>query len=112
MPKARRSCLTRRAASLTRRDQVPGPLSEAPLGPRRSKLLASMAWRIIVEAEGNEIRLVHKTHADTVVPALQSDATGEGVVAELRDADERPLYRQDVSSQFEPSVEVFSPEQI
>ncbi|HET7436922.1 MAG TPA: hypothetical protein VFN10_19595 [Thermoanaerobaculia bacterium] len=53
-----------------------------------------MAWRLIFEAVGDELRVVRAQHVAMEAPAPPVEMPeGHGVFAEMRDADEKTLYR-------------------
>ena len=71
-----------------------------------------MAIRMIFETDGNEIRLLRKKHVDMEAPAPPDAAPQRGIVAEMRDAADRPLFQQSIATDMdmEMGTEVFEPE--
>jgi hypothetical protein len=71
-----------------------------------------MAFRLIFEAEGDEVRLVRKQRVEMDAPEqpAASDARALGVFAELRNRDEETLYQLNLSPQLDHGVEVFAPD--
>lgn len=69
-----------------------------------------MAIRLIFETDGNEIRLLRKKHVDMEAPAAPAETPRRGIVAEMRDAEDRPLFQQSIATDMDMSAEVFEPE--
>jgi hypothetical protein len=68
-----------------------------------------MALRIILQATGDEYRLLRKPQrVEMIVPPAPVETDPGGVYAELRDANDGTLYQHDISSRIAPTVEVFS----
>lgn len=69
-----------------------------------------MAVRLILEAEGDRVRVVATRRVDMEAPAAPAEPTqAPGFYAELRDEREQTLYQANLSSQITRSVEVFAP---
>lgn len=70
-----------------------------------------MAFRLTFESEGGTIRLLRKRRVDMIVPdePVPDGQRASGVFAELRNEREETLHEVDLSQQFEPTLEVFSP---
>lgn len=68
-----------------------------------------MAIRLIFETDGNEITLLRKKHVDMEAPAAPEMSVQSGVIAEMRDAQDRPLHQQSIGD-LDPGIEVFEPE--
>jgi len=71
-----------------------------------------MAFRLIFESDGNEIRLIRKSRVDMIAPAPPTDADqrSPGVFAEVRNDRDETMYQTNVSAQLQPTVEVFAPD--
>src|SRR5215211_3206358 len=67
--------------------------------------------RLIFEDVGGELRLVAKQRVNMVPPPSPIIEQGQsGVWAELRTAQDEPVYQQILAHQMAPGVEVFSPD--
>lgn len=67
--------------------------------------------RLIFEDVGGELRLVARQRVNMVPPPSPVIEQGQsGVWAELRTAQEEPVYQQILAHQMAPGVEVFSPD--
>jgi hypothetical protein len=71
-----------------------------------------MAFRLVFEAEGDQVRLVRKQRVemDAAGQPAVTEARPLGVFAELRNRDEETLYQLNLSPQLDHGVEVFAPD--
>jgi len=71
-----------------------------------------MAFRLIFESDQGEIRLARRSRVEMLAPEQPAgmDQRGPGVFAEVRNDREETLYRANISSQLDPTVEVFAPD--
>lgn len=71
-----------------------------------------MALRLVIETDGEKFRLVRQDRIDMVppMPPAPVEQHRAGIYAELRDANDGPLYQQLITPQLEPTMEVFSEE--
>lgn len=70
-----------------------------------------MAFRLIFEAQGNEIRLVRRERVDMLAPATTTDPAERraGIYAEVLNDRKETLYQTNLSPQLDAGVEVFAP---
>src|SRR5882724_12481815 len=69
-----------------------------------------MAFRLILESNGDELRLVRKTRVNMIAPAPSTDGNqrGPGVYAEVRNVRDETVYQTNLSAQLHATVEVFA----